>query len=273
MPAVIPASGFGKDVQQTAKGGVTITAGATANTMGAWTTLLDPLSFDVFALALAVSGVSAATTNESYLMDIGIAPTGGGNEQIVIPFFDAGAASNSVSAMGKLYIFPLFLPAGKALRARGQCVVASRTAVVNVHVLGLPPHGFAEDAPQQWYQYGAVASTSSGTGVTSGTNAFGTAVDVTGGAGTTANHRWFHVGLDLTTNTVLSAGIYRVRLSRDSAGTDILGVWDFPISTNEDITGPHPAFPVCVPVSAGSSLFVAVNGAAAEVLGTIVYAA
>jgi hypothetical protein len=241
--------------------------------MGAWTTLLDPLSFDCFALVLGVRGVSTGATNTSYLIDVGVSPTGGGNEQIVIPFFDAGAASVANGNIGKVYVFPLYIPAGKALRARGQSASASRTATVNVTVLGLPPHGFAEDMPQQWYQYGAVPSGSQGTSVSSGNGVFGTAVDVTGGAGTVAPHRWFFVGLDLSTDTNVVSGFFRVRLSRDSAGNDVIGMWDFAVSVSEDLSGPRPGFPACVPVSRGSSLFVAVEGSAAESLGAIVYAA
>jgi len=273
MPIVIPASGFGRITQQTAKAGVTVTSGATAHTMGAWTTLVDPLSFDVFLLGIRVRNISVAAADRRYLLNVGVSPTGGGNEQIVIPFLDVGAASSVTSGLGDAWVFPLFIPAGKALRAQGQSSAASIGANVAVFAYGLPPHGFAEDAPQQWSQYGADSATSQGTAVTSGNGAFGTAVDVTGGAGTSAPHRWFHIGVDLSTNTVLTAGMYRVRLSRDSAGADVIGQWDFVISGNEDVNGPTPSFPVCVPVPAGSQLWVAIDGPAAEAMAAIVYAA
>jgi len=273
MPVVFPPSGFGRNYQQTAKGGVTLTAGATVNTMGAWATLIDPLSYPVFGVWLNAWGVSGSATNTSMLADIGVGPTGGGSEQIVIPYLDFGAAYGAAGLqVGKFWFFPLYVPAGKAIRGRCQSVIASDTAVVLLHAFELPPHGFAEDAPQEWKQYGAVAASSAGTAVTSGSAAYGTAVDVTGGSGTTRAHRWFHVGLDFGTNTAISAGKYRVRLSRDSGGADIIGIWDFGASTAEELQGPCPAFPVCYPAPSGSLLYVAVDGAAAEALGAIVYA-
>jgi len=206
------------------------------------------------------------------LANIGVAPTGGGSEQVVIPYLDFGHADSGVGEFLKTWFFPLYVPAGKAIRVQNQGVIASDTAVVYAYAYELPPHGFVEDAPQEWTQYGAQPASSRGAALTSGAGAFGTAVDVTGGAGTARQHRWFHIGIDWGTNTVISAGQYRVRLSRDSGGTDIIGIWDFWGSTAEDIDGPIPCVPVCCPVPAGSLLYVAVDGAAAEAMSAIVYA-
>ncbi len=275
MPIVFPSSGFGRIYQQTAKAGVTVTASGTAHTMGAWVTLIDPLSYDLFGLALHVSGVSAATTDTRMLANIGVAPTGGGSEQIVIPYLDIGAANSAQTPgdVGNMWFFPLYVPAGKAVRVQNQAVVVSDTALVHAYAYELPPHGFAEDVPQQWTQYGASAAASSGTAVTSGSAVFGTEVDVTGGSGTSRAHRWFHVGIDWGTNTVVSNGRYRVRLARDTAAADVIGIWDFvTIGTSEGNSGPIPSFPICYPVPAGSLLYVDVDGAAAEAMSVIVYA-
>lgn len=272
MPIVFPASGFGRIYQQTAKAGVTVTASATAHTMGAWVTLIDPLSYDLFGLWIAAAGVAGAATDTRMLGNIGVAPTGGGGEQVVIPYLDLGAADNRAGTLGKTWFFPLYIPAGKAIRAQCQAVIVSDTTGVVVGGFELPSHGFAEDAPQEWAQYGAQSASSRGTAVTSGSAAYGTAVDVTAGAGTTRAHRWFHVGIDWGTNTDVSAGRYRVRLSRDSAGDDIVGIWDFATDGTELVVGPFPSFPSCVPLASGSLLYVAVDGAAAEAMSVIVYA-
>lgn len=272
MPLVFPASGFGRSYQQTAKAGVIVTSHATtAHTMGNWTTLIDPLTYDCFGLFIAAHVVSQAATDTRMLMDIGIGPTGGGSEQIVVPFLDVGAAAVIAAGLGKTYFFPLYIPAGKAVRARCQSKIVADTVTVHAHAFELPPHGFAEDAPQEWTQYGADAATSSGVAVTSGNNAYGTEVQVS--ASTGRNHRWFHVGIDWGSNTVVNSGRYRVRLARDTAAADIIGVWEFGSQTaNEDINGPAPDFPACVPVAAGSTLYVDVDGAA-EAMAVIVYAA
>ncbi|MGH2626032.1 MAG: hypothetical protein ACRDHY_05215 [Anaerolineales bacterium] len=270
MPLVFPASGFGRTYEQTAKAGVTVTASATAHTMGAWATLIDPLSYDLFGLALTMAAVAAAATDTRMLVDIGIAPTGGGSEQVVLPYLDAGAAS-AINVGGKSYFFPLYVPSGKAVRARCQALIVSDTVLIGAHAFELPPHGFAEDAPQGWAQYGADAAASRGTAVTSGNGAFGTEVQIT--ASTGRAHRWFHVGIDFGTNTTITAGVYRVRLARDAAAADVIGIWDFAVpSTNEDIGGPTPQFPVCYPIPAGEPLYVDIDGGAAEAMSALVYA-
>lgn len=274
MPLITPASGFGRIAQQTTKAGVTVTASASINTKGNYVTLIDPLSFDTFGLHLRLWGVHLATTNTCMLLDIAVAPTGGGSEQVVIPNIDAGAASTSALGHGKGYFFPLFIPAGKAIRARCQGVIASDIVTVAAHAFQMPPHGYAEDSPQEWETYGADTSASRGTAVTSGSGAFGTEVDVTGGSGTARDHRWFHVGIDWGTNTSISLGVYRVRLSRDTAAADVIGIWDFAAATTgEDMVGPWPSFPVCFPVPAGSLLRVDIDGAASEAVSAIVHAA
>lgn len=272
MPIVSPSSGFGRSYQQTASNGVTVTASATPHSMGNYSTLIDPLSYDCFGLFVNVNTIGGSGVNTSSLMDIAVAPTGGGSEDVVIPYLDVGAAA-TLNQGGKAYFFPLYVPAGKAIRARMQATVVSDTAVVVAHAYELPPHGFAEDAPQQWTQYGANTGASRGTAVTSASGSFGTDVDITAGAGTTSAHRWFHVGLDFGTNTAISAGRYRVRLARDASAADIIGVWDFTVpSTAEVLQGPLNSFPVCCPVSSGSLLRADIEGAAAEALSVIVYA-
>jgi hypothetical protein len=271
MPLVFPASGFGRTYQQTAKAGVTVTASATPHTMGSWVTLIDPLSYDCFGLHICAVGVSVVTTDTRMLMNIGVAPTGGGNEQIVLPYLDLGHAGGQGVGWGKTYFFPLYIPAGKAVRAQCQALIVSDTVTIRATTFELPPHGFAEDAPQEWTQYGATSASSQGTDVTSGNGAYGTEVQIT--ASTTRNHRWFHVGIDWGTNTVVSSGFYRVRLARDTGATDVIGIWDFLAPTSgEDIAGPIPDFPVCCPVAAGSELHIDIDGGAAEPMTVMVYA-
>jgi hypothetical protein len=271
VPVVFPPSGFGRPYQQTAKNGVTVTASATPHTQGAWTTLIGSLSYDVFGVALRAWGVSGSNTNTGMLANIGVSPAGGGSEQIVIPYLDFGAA-DVLAGSGKDYFFPLYIPAGKDLRAQIQAVVVSDTVVMNAAAFELPPHGFAEDAPQEWTQYGAVSASTRGTAVTSGSNAYGTEAQIT--ASTTRAHRWFHVGLDFAADTVVAAGGYRVRLARDTGGADVIGIWDFRApSASENIIGPRPNFPACCPVAAGSTLYIDVDGQTTEALGVIVYAA
>ena len=268
MPLITPANGFGRIYQQVAKAGVTITCG-NQHVLGNWATLLDPLSYDLFGVHLQAWGVSSNGADTRMLMNIGVAPTGGGSEQVVIPYLDVGHAF--VTGIGRQYFFPLYVPAGKAMRAQAQGFVAADTVLVVASAYELPPHGYAEDAPQEWTQYGADSASSQGVAVTSGAGSYGTEVQIT--ASTSRDHRWFHVGIDWGSNTTISLGTYRVRLSKDTGGTEVIGIWDFvALSNNEDINGPYPCFPSCFPLPAGSPLYIDVDGAAAEAMTAMVYA-
>ena len=271
MPIVFPPSGPGYTNTQTAKGGVTVTAGSTAHTMGAWATVLSNLAFDCHVLFINVFGINVSAGTSRYLVDIGISDGTAGSEQVIVPYLDVGAAAAS-SYVGKTYLFPVYIRAGKSVVVRGQSETASKTCVVVAHAIGLPFHGYSDyGSPQEWIQYGADPSTSSGTALTSGSGAFGTAALI----GTTSqDHRLWHVGIDWATNTVISQGRYRVRLSTNSTGTDVIGIWEFTAPTAaEDITGPFSNIPVYRPLPSGTTLYVACDGAAAEAMAAIVYAA
>lgn len=268
---VYPPSVFGRSYQQTARGGVTLTSGA-AHTMGSYATLIDPVSFAVYGVLISVWGIAVSAAAQPALMDIAIAPTGGGNEQIVIPFLDVGSAEAATGEGSVTYFFPLYIPPGKALRARFQSITASDVCQVVAHVFSHPPHGFSM-APQQYNQYGANAAASRGAAVTSGSGSFGTEVDVTAGAGTTRDHKLFSVGIDYGTNTGITAGRYRVRLARDTGAANIIGIWEFDCSSGEDNAGPFPGFPVCCHVPSGSLLYIDIEGAASEAMSAMVYAA
>ena len=74
--------------------------------------------------------------------------------------------------------------------------------------------------------------------------------------------------------TPSSAPVGIVRLARDTGAADILGIWEFEAeTTSEDIVGPNEAAPICCPVAAGSALYVDVDGANAEAMNAMVYAA
>lgn len=273
MPMVVPSSSAGRSYEQTAKGGVTVTSGGSAHALGSWATLIDPVDYDVFGVYLNVSAVSVSATDTRMLMNLGVATTGGGDEQIVIDSIDVGAAG-AQNTGGKSYFFPLFIPAGKALRAQTRALAVSDTCLVVAHAYELPYHGYFEDAPQWWETYGEATASSQGTAVTSGSGAFGTEVDITSGAGTTRDHRWFTVSIGFGTNTTISAGRYRVRLALDTGAANVLGIWEFTVSgTAEDLNGPLNCVPVCVPVPSGSLLYVDIDGGAAEAMTAIVHAA
>lgn len=272
MPVVVPFSGYGYNVAVTAKTGVTLTSGGASHVMGAWTTLLSNVPDTIFGILVNAAGTNVAGGDGRGLMDIGITAPGDTEPRVVIPILDVGAAA-SVTLGGKTYFFPLFAPAGSTISGRWQSFTANDTMSVIAHAYTSPAHGFSE-APLAWVNYGNDPPSSGGVVFTSGNGTWGTAVEVTGGAGTSRDHRFFHVGIGWGTNTAVTAGRYRVRLSRDSAGTSVIGYWDFTApDANETINGPLNPFPICCPVPAGSLLYASAHGAAAESMTVGVLAA
>ncbi|MEM1938177.1 MAG: hypothetical protein QXH14_08445, partial [Candidatus Caldarchaeum sp.] len=155
MPVIFPVSGYGNTLVTTTKAGVTVTAGGTAHTMGAWTTVLSSLPFDCYALLINVFGINVAGGDSRYLVDIGVSE-GAGTERVVVPYLDVGGAAAS-AYFGRVHLLPLYIPAGSSVVVRGQSVTASKTCTVVAHALGLPFHGFSDlVVPQTWFQYGAV---------------------------------------------------------------------------------------------------------------------
>lgn len=149
--------------------GTSITASASTNTKGSWTSLIDPLNFDVYRLWLGLSDTNTSATIERVLLDIGYGPTGGGSEQVIISNLLAGGLQNTGSNLGpsRIIDLPIYIPSGTALRARCQSNIGSNTVRVWAVVWGGP------DAPP-WKvftmcdDYGTNTSTSAGTSHTAG---------------------------------------------------------------------------------------------------------
>src|SRR3972149_6002152 len=135
MPLAVPAT-FGQthesNVTAADRNGATVTASGTAHVKGSWASCIDPTSRPSYGVTVIVTGIGVAATRSSFLIDIGIGPTGGGSEQVVIPNLDCwGACASGSNAHGaKSWYFPLYIPAGVRVSARGQASVVSDVANV-----------------------------------------------------------------------------------------------------------------------------------------------
>jgi hypothetical protein len=196
--------------------GPQITASATTNTKGSYTSLITSLNFDAYLCEVIISELAVAATDTSCLVDIGIDSAGGTSYTVLIPDILAGGRAVSTQGATSL-VFPIFAPRGAQLAARMQSVIASDVARVGIRVLG----GLPGNAPRPFRSaiqaYGVTSS-----GASSGTVMANAAVDTKGawtqlGADLTRPHRGLTVAC-ATGDSGVTSNRYLVDIGIDPAG-------------------------------------------------------
>jgi len=251
-----------------ARSGATITAGGTAHVMGAWASLIDPVDEASYLLAIRAADVETAAADTSMLMDLGIGPSGGGSEVVILPFLDLGAADASISGMGKFWEFPVNISKGVRLSARAQSAIVSDTVTIAVY---LHQRSLYPLPVSRWKEYGSVATSSRGTLVAPGNGAFGSWVSV--GVTTTRRHNYWTVGYDQGGDvTLANAGGVLVELGYEVGAERLIGQFMFRQTNSEDLAGPFPSSPLYHPVPSGVQMRVRIASAETENRGIIIYA-
>jgi hypothetical protein len=119
---------FPQNVERTAAG-VTVTASASTNTKGAWTELI--ASTDADATWLYVKPIMTTTnaSDTSFLLDIGTGAAASETVRI------ANIGCGYHNTVGPGFIFPISVPSGTRIAARGQSNITVRTCAVSISVL------------------------------------------------------------------------------------------------------------------------------------------
>lgn len=149
--------------------GTVLTASGTAHVKGAYASLIDPLTFDVYWIELLFSNSAVAATDTAQLCDIAVGPTGGGSEQVILPDLLTGhiAPFNTGGQVGRILALPMYIPAGKRISGRIQALIVSDTISVVCRVFGGPT-----SPPWAVFQgcdaYGPNTATSRGAPITAG---------------------------------------------------------------------------------------------------------
>lgn len=124
--------------------GAAITPGL--NVMGSWTTVIGtPISGDYHAIEIIVYGISVNAIASNSLTDIGWDPAGGTNygttAETLIPYLNTGYASASAVNGGVSFLFPVLIPSGSTIGARGQtakATVGTQSVVLILHKAKCP---------------------------------------------------------------------------------------------------------------------------------------
>jgi hypothetical protein len=207
------------------------------------------VTFDTQLIQLMFSEVAQAATDTDMLLDLAIADTGGGNEQIIFPDMMVGWRQSVTSRMGaQPFNIPMRIPAGKALRARCQSIIASDTVDVNVWLMG-GGGGAAWPVFTGCDAYGISSSgASTGTAHTPGASGSeSTAADI--GSTTSKQYKGIMIGLH-SANTTTTARGYHWECQIDS--TTIAEWYELANTTEEIFT--FPTFPYMVRIPSGKQL-------------------
>lgn len=229
--------------------GTSITPGN--NSYGSYTEILSDASVtkDCYGILININSIGAATTAKDSLTTIGIDPTGGTSYTDFIPHLLSSCASTfAQGAGGHWYYFPLYIPAGTAIAAKGSVNNATvGTQRVAVWLYGAPLDPSSIIAGQGVEAIGAVTASSRGTTVTSGTTSEGSWTSL--GATTKQCFAWQH-GMGVNDSSMTSGGIYTTDIGVGD-GTNINIIEQdkryFISSASEDLSGvltPEAYFPV-----------------------------
>jgi hypothetical protein len=242
--------------------GTTVTGAGTAHTKGSWTSLIDPTTYDTFGLFLTIAGTATSNTRTDALVDIGIGPSGGGSEQVIIPNMIAGwrGTANAVPPTG-LYL-PMYIPAGVRVSARAQGLQINKQVQVGIW-LHQGFSGMADDLFTQCDAYGINTSLSIGTSHTPGAlGALSTFADL----GSTLSRDYGAVLLipqGTLADTSMRNDAYHWWVRADSGG-EVVGGWYVAGNSNELVAGPYPGMPLDLNLPSGTQLQVAAECSSAS---------
>jgi len=256
------------------RNGALITAGATANTKGAFSAgqIIAATAQEAYGVIVEGSTVSVPATSTSYLMDIGIGPSG--SEIVLIPDINFGyAASLGTNAHTRQrYFFPVYIPSGERISARGAAELGSDSADTAVYLLEGP-------APPPMSPigtitaYGVVSASSRGTLVPAGNGAYGAWTQVPASTTTSEAHRWWTVGMALGDQTIATATprLLSIGFGPSDPPTVIRGEIVFLGSSNEFIAPVARGAVFYAEVPSGSQLWARVAGSDTSNHDVIIY--
>lgn len=231
--------------------GTLLTAAGSAHTKGSWAPLIDPVPFDVYGIWLQFTDHFTTGSAIKGLTDIGIGPSGGGSEVVVVPNLLTGGIANLTFAGGgaqRWFYLPLFIPEGTRLSARHQSTTASKTIRCVVNLWG-GPSGPAWPTITHVDAYGITEASSSGVSHTPG-NTGAESAWASVGSTLSKDYDGFFVSVQGNNGTETAIGYH---LEFGYSSTTLCEVY-CQGATNETICGPLPSGPFFVPLPSGTQM-------------------
>ena len=199
--------------------GTSMTTGA-ANTKGAAVTLLSgaTVTDDVYGIAINFLGGSTSAAARQFMADLLVDEAGGTSYSVKIANLMADAPTMILFG-GYQYYFPLYIKSGSSIGMQAQCQAATQTMRCAVKVFGKPSHPHLLTVGHRVETLGADTATTTGIGITPGTNALGS---YTTTLGTTSNNNWWWQMGYVTTDTIITSASYHFDVKAGDGTNDKL---------------------------------------------------
>ena len=246
------------------------------NSFGSYTEILSDTSVtrDCYAILINVNSIFTATQAKDSLTTIGIDTAGGTSYVDLIPNLLTSCAGDYGAKGGIWYYFPVYIPAGSAIAAKGSVNNATvGTQRVAIWLYGAPTNPESLIYGHGVESVGITAASSCGTTVTSGTVSEGSWTSL----GTTAK-KWIACtcGMGINDGTMSSGNIHHADISYGDGTNQIMLDMDrgFTISTtSEDLNTRGGLYAPFCNVPAGSTIYgrLQVNGTADSGLSMAAY--
>jgi hypothetical protein len=222
-----------------------------SNAKGAYTQLIAATAYPAAWILVSMPRTGAG----DYLMDIAVG--GAGSEQVVLPNLPLSIQAANVGGTST-YLFPLHVPAGSRIAARGQNSTAGAVAVDTQVTLFAPLAG-GEKGLERVEACGAVTATSLGTSVDPGgtANTKGSWVELI--AATTIPYRWACLSIGHT-NALGASTSWAVDVGIGAGGSEVVVVPNLLVSGGSTADA-IPAMGLCFPLHVPAGTRVAVRAA------------
>lgn len=187
---------------------VSVTSGGSAHTFGAWTQIHAGLTYPSELVLVVINAIEtsadviAATTLNAYF-DIGIGPDAS-NVTVIV---EKLCGSNAQGA-GRMYYFPLHIPADTPIWARHQNTAASAKGCINVSFFGGNMNPGTLPRIERVVCLGATAASTTGTAITPGSAAEGAWTQIS--ASTPEDFAGVMVGGLFVVDTTMTSGLLTV---------------------------------------------------------------
>jgi hypothetical protein len=237
-----------------AANGTAVTPGTGSE--GSWAQLGSDLADDAFGILININSNSASSASRNTVVDIGIDEAGGTSyTERISNLLCGGAPAYSAGGSGAWYYFPLFIPAGSAVAARGQGTVATAFRVGAMFM--------QRPANPSMIRKGSFVETlgisgTAGTSITVGTTSDGSWTSV----GTLTNRCWWwQVGYQVSSADTSWAGNaihLDVGVGDGSGGGTVTVIQDLVVATltSEQMSNPPLTAGVEFDVPAGTGVYV-----------------
>ena len=242
---------------------VNVTPDATAHTKGAWVEITAATTFDVERIHMMWAATSAAGTNSSALLDIGVGAAG--SEVVVVPDLAVGWNALAVGISDRTrYDLPLWIPKGSRVAVRAQSARATCPAFGVQMLFHASNSPVTQTRPASTVlAFGADAAASKGVNIVPGAAAAkGAWAEIT--AATTSPLSAVALGVQGAANTGMQGGTVALDIGVGAAGSETVLVADVYVATSnsELVARGGPLFTWATDIPAGTRIAVRCSNSA-----------